>query len=215
MLADAGYFSADNVTAVTEAGMDPLLATGRLKHGEQPPPAPRGRIPKDLTPKQRMTRKLQTPKGKADYARRKAIVEPVFGQMKSRRRPNSSGYEAPTRPTMNGLCTPSATTSGATMFSAAFRGTAPSEQADNSDLVAAFPKAMTELQQAVHSPGALDRTIAAPFGDIPGDAFARFVALDSSSADGTSPPHWASCTHRPRPWWQRSMPLPGAPSPRR
>ncbi len=82
LLADAGYFSADNVTAVTEAGMDPLLATGRLKHGEKPPPAPRGRIPNDLTPKQRMTRKLQTLKGKADYARRKAIVEPVFGQMK-------------------------------------------------------------------------------------------------------------------------------------
>ncbi len=82
LLADAGYFSADNVTAVTEAGMDPLLATGRLKHGEQPPPAPRGRIPNNATPKQRMTRKLRTLKGKADYARRKAIVEPVFGQMK-------------------------------------------------------------------------------------------------------------------------------------
>ena len=82
LLADAGYFSADNVTAVTEAGMDPLLATGRLKHGEKSPAAPRGRIPKDLTPKQRMTRKLRTVKGKADYARRKAIVEPVFGQMK-------------------------------------------------------------------------------------------------------------------------------------
>jgi len=81
-LADAGYFSADNVTAVTEAGMDPLIATGRLKHGEQPPPAPRGRIPNNLTPKQRMTRKLRTVKGKADYARRKAIVEPAFGQMK-------------------------------------------------------------------------------------------------------------------------------------
>ncbi len=80
-LADAGYFSADNVTAVTKAGMDPLIATGRLKHGEKPPPVPRGRIPKDLTPKQRMTRKLHTIKGKADYARRKAIVEPVFGQM--------------------------------------------------------------------------------------------------------------------------------------
>ena len=40
LLADAGYFSADNVTAVTQAGID--LATGRLKHGEQPPPAPRG-----------------------------------------------------------------------------------------------------------------------------------------------------------------------------
>ena len=62
--------------------MDPLLATGRLKHGQKPAAAPRGRIPKDLTPKQRMTRKLQTLKGKADYARRKAIVEPVFGQMK-------------------------------------------------------------------------------------------------------------------------------------
>ena len=82
LLADAGYFSADNVTAVTEAGIDPLLATGRLTHGEKPPPAPRGRIPSNLTPKQRMTRKLQTLKGKADYARRKAIVEPVFGQMK-------------------------------------------------------------------------------------------------------------------------------------
>jgi len=81
-LADAGYFSADNVTAVTQAGMDPLLATGRRKHGQKPPPAPRGRIPNSLTPKQRMTRKLQTLKGKADYARRKAIVEPVFGQMK-------------------------------------------------------------------------------------------------------------------------------------
>ena len=82
LLADAGYFSADNVTALTQAGIDPLLATGRLTHGEQPPPAPRGRIPNNATPKQRMTRKLRTLKGKADYARRKAIVEPVFGQMK-------------------------------------------------------------------------------------------------------------------------------------
>ena len=82
VLVDAGYFSADNVTVVTEAGIDPLLATGRLTHGQKPPLAPRGRIPKDLTPKQRMTRQLQTVKGKADYARRKAIVEPVFGQLK-------------------------------------------------------------------------------------------------------------------------------------
>lgn len=29
-----------------------------------------------------MSRKLRTKKGKADYARRKAIVEPVFGQIK-------------------------------------------------------------------------------------------------------------------------------------
>ena len=83
LLADAGYFSAGNVTAVTEAGIDPLIATGRQKYGEKTPAAPRGRIPKNLTPKQRMTRKLHTKKGRADYARRKAIVEPVFGQMKT------------------------------------------------------------------------------------------------------------------------------------
>ena len=65
------------------AGIDPLIATGRQKHGEKTPAAPRGRIPKDLTPRQRMTRKLHTKKGKTDYARRKAIVEPVFGQMKT------------------------------------------------------------------------------------------------------------------------------------
>ena len=31
-----------------------------------------------------MARRLRTKAGKADYARRKAIVEPVFGQMKLR-----------------------------------------------------------------------------------------------------------------------------------
>ena len=66
LLADAGYFSAHNIDALTAAGIDPLLATGRLKHAEQSPAAPRGRIPKDLTPKARMSRKLRTKKGKAD-----------------------------------------------------------------------------------------------------------------------------------------------------
>ena len=82
LLADAGYFSEANVQAATAAGIDPLLATGRLRRGEKPPPAPRGRIPAGLTPKERMSRKLHTKVGKADYARRKAIVEPVFGQIK-------------------------------------------------------------------------------------------------------------------------------------
>ena len=50
LLADAGYFSAGNVQALTDAGIDPLLATVRLKHGEQPQPVPRERIPEGLTP---------------------------------------------------------------------------------------------------------------------------------------------------------------------
>ena len=83
LLGDAGYFSADNVAAVTAAGIDPLLATGRLKHSERSAPAPRGRIPKAATAKQRMARTLRTKKGTADYARRKVIVEPVFGQLQT------------------------------------------------------------------------------------------------------------------------------------
>ncbi len=79
-LADAGYFSADNVAAVTEAGMDPLIATGRLKHSEKPPPAPRGRIPKNLTPRATNDPQAAHPAGQGRL--RKAIVEPVFGQMK-------------------------------------------------------------------------------------------------------------------------------------
>ncbi|MEY2432657.1 MAG: hypothetical protein QOC92_2382 [Acidimicrobiaceae bacterium] len=66
---------------------------------------------------------------------------------------------------------------GATMFAAAFRGEAPAA-AETTDLVAAFPKAMADLQDAVRSPGALDRTISAPFGEVPGETFARFVAMD-------------------------------------
>jgi hypothetical protein len=82
---DAGYCSEDNLAAAAarqdEHGTDTLIATGRLKHGEQVPAAPRGRIPANATPKQRMARKLRTKPGRAGYARRKAIVEPVFGQI--------------------------------------------------------------------------------------------------------------------------------------
>lgn len=79
--ADAGYFSEDNIRITSEHGLDPHIATGRFKHSEPPPPAPRGRIAKSATAKQRMARKLKTKKGRAVYSRRKAIVEPVFGQI--------------------------------------------------------------------------------------------------------------------------------------
>jgi transposase len=81
LLADAGYCSDANLAAITERGMDTLIATGRRAHGETLPPPPRGRIPRGATAKERMARKLRTKAGKAAYARRKAIVEPVFGQM--------------------------------------------------------------------------------------------------------------------------------------
>ena len=84
-LADAGYCSQanlDDAAKLTDQdGTEFLIAPGRFGHDEIIEPAPRGRIPKNLTPKQRMARKLRTKPGKADYARRKAVVEPVFGQI--------------------------------------------------------------------------------------------------------------------------------------
>ena len=82
-LADAGYFSETNTDTVTQAGMDPYIATQRLKHNEQIPECAKGRTPGDLTPKQLMARKLRTKKGKETYAKRKWMVEPVFGQIKA------------------------------------------------------------------------------------------------------------------------------------
>ena len=81
LTADAGYFSEDNVRITIEHGLDAHIATGRFKHSEPQPPAPRGPIAKNATPKQRMARKLKTKNGRAVYARRKTIVEPVFGQI--------------------------------------------------------------------------------------------------------------------------------------
>jgi transposase len=83
-ITDAGYFSEKNVLDATEASVDVLIATGRIKDGERVPAAPRGPIPRDATVKEKMARRLRTKVGRADYARRKAIVEPVFGQMKVR-----------------------------------------------------------------------------------------------------------------------------------
>lgn len=81
LTADAGYFSEENVRITAEHGLDPYIATGRFKHSEPPAPAPRGPIPKDATAKQRMARKLKSKKGAEVYSRRKAIIEPVFGQI--------------------------------------------------------------------------------------------------------------------------------------
>jgi hypothetical protein len=86
VLADAGYCSNANLERARDNELDMLIATGRLTRAERVPDAPRGRIPAHATVKQRMARRLRTKAGRVDYARRKAIVEPVFGQMKTRQR---------------------------------------------------------------------------------------------------------------------------------
>lgn len=82
LLGDAGYYSEANASALELRGIDPCLATERLKHNEKVSSSPRGRIPKDLTAKQRMARKLRTKKGRERYAKRKGMIEPIFGQLK-------------------------------------------------------------------------------------------------------------------------------------
>jgi transposase len=81
-LMDSGYYSEANTAALEQRGIDPYVATERLKHREEIPPVPRGRIPDGLSAKQRMARKLRTKRGRGRCARRKAIIEPIFGQVK-------------------------------------------------------------------------------------------------------------------------------------
>ena len=85
LLADAGYCSDDNLAEAEAAGLDVLVATGRMRRSERVV-SPRGRIPNNATRRELMARRLRTKAGRADYARRKAIVEPAFGQIKVRQR---------------------------------------------------------------------------------------------------------------------------------
>jgi uncharacterized protein (TIGR03086 family) len=68
---------------------------------------------------------------------------------------------------------------GATIFSPAFRGEAPSEAGPPEGSVHdRWHAAMDELLASMHADGAQERIIAAPIGEVPGAVFARFVAFD-------------------------------------
>lgn len=79
---DSGYYSEDNVSFLESEKIDAYLATERLKHHEKVALASEGDVPQDLTPKQKMAHKLRTKKGRETYARRKGMIEPIFGQIK-------------------------------------------------------------------------------------------------------------------------------------
>jgi transposase len=81
--ADSGYFSADNVRFAEHMGAEPFISVGKHRNdGVQSAPSmdPRHRTPA----KQAMRSALDSPNGRATYARRKATVEPVFGQIRTR-----------------------------------------------------------------------------------------------------------------------------------
>jgi transposase len=82
VLADSGYCSEDNLKYLARGRIAGYVATERQKHGEDRLPCKRGPLPKGVSLVGRMKRKLQTQVGRRIYAMRKAIVEPVFGQIK-------------------------------------------------------------------------------------------------------------------------------------
>jgi transposase len=82
---DNGYFSAANIAACQQRGIEPYIATGREAHHKDwhtffaELPEPPG---EEASPKERMAYKLQTEIGKAIYRLRKCTVEPVIGIIK-------------------------------------------------------------------------------------------------------------------------------------
>lgn len=76
--ADAGYFSADNLEHPATKMTQMLVPPDRVK---QAATVPTDAMPGEST-KERMRRTLAEPAGRALYKMRKAIVEPVFGQIK-------------------------------------------------------------------------------------------------------------------------------------
>jgi hypothetical protein len=83
--ADSGYFSAAAVHFAEHIGTEPFISVGRHRNdGSQASGAP---LPQHRTAaKLEMRALLETERGRQAYARRKATVEPVFGQIRAARR---------------------------------------------------------------------------------------------------------------------------------
>lgn len=80
--ADSGYFSAENVRFAEHIGTEPFISVGKHRKDGTQDDAPdllHHRTPARLA----MRAALSTREGKAAYARRKATVEPVFGQIRT------------------------------------------------------------------------------------------------------------------------------------
>lgn len=87
-LADAGYWSDANMSGANPAGPELLIATNKdwkQRKAMREAAPPRGRIPKGMTARERMERKLLTKRGRALYKLRGQTVEPTFGQIKDGR----------------------------------------------------------------------------------------------------------------------------------
>jgi len=80
--ADNGYWTPEQIADKRVEGIDLHVATGRDKHGASEENSSSADPVKAATALEQMKQKLQTDAGRAIYKMRKAIVEPVFGQIK-------------------------------------------------------------------------------------------------------------------------------------
>jgi transposase len=83
--ADSGFFSLENVQGVQARGIEGYIPDSNLAHELKGRGRRRraGRL-RHAEPR-RMRQRLRSPAGRAVYARRKAIIEPVFGVLKEQR----------------------------------------------------------------------------------------------------------------------------------
>lgn len=81
--ADTGYFSEEAIESGALAGTNLLVPPNRQKHGTESCAASKEKTEQVFSANAKMRERLQTEEGKALYKMRKAIVEPVFGQVKS------------------------------------------------------------------------------------------------------------------------------------
>jgi Transposase DDE domain len=84
--ADTGYWSEAQVNDERLKGIELYVATGKQKHSEADGERPPGAELPGTSPREKMKQKLASAAGRDIYRMRKAIVEPVFGQIKEWRR---------------------------------------------------------------------------------------------------------------------------------
>jgi len=85
LVGDAGYWSEENVIGVGDDGPELLISTKndwKMRKENRDAPAPRGRIPVDMSLRDRMSRKLRTKRGRELYKKRGWMIESPFGQIK-------------------------------------------------------------------------------------------------------------------------------------
>lgn len=82
-LADSGFFSIDNIEQMEQRNIDAYVPDSNL--ASELNLGTRCRVKACAPAHRRMRAKLRSPAGQAAYARRKAVVEPVFGVLKQQR----------------------------------------------------------------------------------------------------------------------------------